>query len=119
MQRDDQVEAMVNRALARPKVYCQDCQFLRWVDPRLMLETTRVCGHPHALVTRDTSFAPVPERVPLEVRNAHNDCPDFQPYDGYSRRKLPYDRHGILPFVVFLVGVVALVAVGVSRGWWW
>lgn len=115
---DDRVEAMVNRALAPPKVYCRDCQWLRWDGLTLERATTLLCGHPGALVTRDTSFTPEPQRMPLEVRNAHNDCPDFAQHDGVSRRALPRHMDFLLLFFTMLVIAAGLSSFTHWLGWW-
>jgi len=52
-------------------IYCRDCLFYQ-ERPHI------ACLHPHAAVTIQTWQGPHTERVAPEMRNEHNDCPDWE-----------------------------------------
>lgn len=72
-----------------PKVYCRQCHF--FLDREKSMASRGlgpagwfVCLHPHALVVEDAAFQRTQSRIAPEIRNAQNDCADFQPRQWWS-----------------------------------
>jgi hypothetical protein len=89
----------------RPEVFCRDCH---WYGGEV--DTWHICLHAHAKVVRKGPVGMMIERQPADVRNAHNDCLDFQSLRFWSffRRS-----HG---WQITLVGGLWLLLLGLL--WW-